>query len=80
MNLEHTLYDMHSRLSRMEESYSLMNSRCQALTESLVKCHQVRTSATAGGDLSDRFAVDPLSITFPNGNDSGPGQPFASRR
>ncbi|PGH02401.1 hypothetical protein GX51_04709 [Blastomyces parvus] len=37
---EHHICDLHSRLSRMEESYSQLNSRCQALTESLVRCHQ----------------------------------------
>lgn len=40
-NLEHSLYDMHSRLARTEESYALISSRCQALAEGLSKCHQV---------------------------------------
>ncbi|KAL1963282.1 hypothetical protein VTN77DRAFT_8505 [Rasamsonia byssochlamydoides] len=40
MNLEHSLFDLHNRLSRVEETNSLLNSRCQALTESLVKCQQ----------------------------------------
>jgi hypothetical protein len=38
--LEQTLYDMHNRLQRTEESYSLLSTRCQALTEGLVRCHQ----------------------------------------
>lgn len=42
LNTEHNIYDLHARLSRMEENYSQLNSRCQALTESLVRCHQVR--------------------------------------
>lgn len=41
MNLEHSLFDMHNRLARVEENYSLLSSRCQALTDSLVKCQQV---------------------------------------
>jgi len=41
-NLEHSLYDVHSRLARSEESYALISSRCQALAEGLSKCHQVR--------------------------------------
>jgi hypothetical protein len=45
MGLEHSLYDMYHRLTRMEESHSLLSARCQALTESLVKCHQVRITA-----------------------------------
>ncbi|KKA22053.1 Flocculation suppression protein [Rasamsonia emersonii CBS 393.64] len=40
MNLEHSLFDMHNRLARVEENYSMMSSRCQALTESLMKCQQ----------------------------------------
>lgn len=40
-HLEHTVYDVYARLSRMEESHALLSSKCQALTESLVRCHQV---------------------------------------
>ena len=39
-HLEYALSDLHGRLSRSEDSYTLMNSRCQALTESLTRCHQ----------------------------------------
>src|ERR1700761_6951566 len=38
--LEQAFYDVHSRLQRTEESYALLSSRCQALTEGLVRCHQ----------------------------------------
>jgi hypothetical protein len=41
LNLESAFYEVHSRLARTEESYALMSSRCQALTEGLVRCHQV---------------------------------------
>ena len=41
--LEHSLYDLYARLSRMEESNVALSSRCQALNDSLVKCHQVRS-------------------------------------
>lgn len=41
--LEHSLYDMHARLMRTEESNSALSARCQALNDSLVKCHQVRS-------------------------------------
>jgi hypothetical protein len=41
LNLENNFYEMHSRLARTEDSYALMSSRCQALTEGLVRCHQV---------------------------------------
>ena len=38
--LENMLHDMYSRLSRTEDSYVLMASRCQNLTENIGKCHQ----------------------------------------
>lgn len=38
--LEQAFYDVHARLQRTEENYALMSSRCQALTDSLVRCHQ----------------------------------------
>lgn len=41
-HLEHTLYDVHARLARMEDNHASLSSKCQALTESLVRCHQVR--------------------------------------
>lgn len=41
MHLEQSLYDMHNRLVRTEESHAMLSSRCQALTESLAKCYQV---------------------------------------
>jgi hypothetical protein len=39
--LDHSLYDLFHRVARIEESHALLSARCQALTESLVKCHQV---------------------------------------
>lgn len=41
LNLEHSLYDMHSRLTRAEESNAALSTRCQTMTDSLVKCCQV---------------------------------------
>jgi HSF-type DNA-binding len=39
-HLEYALGDIHNRLSRSEESHSLLSSRCQALTECLTRCYQ----------------------------------------
>ncbi|KAG2417142.1 hypothetical protein HFD88_008360 [Aspergillus terreus] len=39
MNLEHTLYDMHGRLTRAEEGNVALNARCQAMAESLTRCY-----------------------------------------
>lgn len=39
-HLEYMFNDMHNRLSRSEESHALLSSRCQALTESLTRCHR----------------------------------------
>ncbi|EXJ92904.1 hypothetical protein A1O3_01459 [Capronia epimyces CBS 606.96] len=44
--LEQAFYDVHARLQRTEENYALMSSRYQALTESLVRCHQWAHSVT----------------------------------
>ncbi|EXJ90936.1 hypothetical protein A1O1_04043 [Capronia coronata CBS 617.96] len=44
--LEQAFYDVHARMQRTEENYALMSSRCQALTESLVRCHQWMHSVT----------------------------------
>lgn len=38
--LEHLVYDTHARLSRSEDNYALISSRCQSLTEGLTRCHQ----------------------------------------
>ncbi|KAH0558746.1 hypothetical protein GP486_004608 [Trichoglossum hirsutum] len=37
--LEHTLYDLNSRLSRSEENYAILSSRYQSLAEGLLRCH-----------------------------------------
>ncbi len=39
--LEHSLYDMHARLARTEDAYAFMTSKCQSLSDGLVKCYQV---------------------------------------
>ncbi|KAJ5605032.1 Heat shock factor (HSF)-type DNA-binding [Penicillium lagena] len=39
MALEHSLYDMHNRLSRAEEGNVALNSKCQGMAESLAKCY-----------------------------------------
>jgi hypothetical protein len=41
LNFEHSLYEIVNRLTRVEESHALLSTRCQALAESLTKCHQV---------------------------------------
>lgn len=41
MNLEHSLYDMHNRLSRAEEGNIALNSRCQSMAEGLAQCYHV---------------------------------------
>jgi hypothetical protein len=39
-NLEQGFYEMQARLQRTEDSYALLSSRYQTLTEGLVRCHQ----------------------------------------
>lgn len=40
-NLEHSLYELHTRLVRTEESNTALSTKCQALSDSVTKCHQV---------------------------------------
>lgn len=40
-SLEHNLCELHARLMRTEESNSALSSKCQALNDSLIRCHQV---------------------------------------
>ena len=41
-SIEHSLYDMHTRLMRTEESNSALSSKCLMLSDSLSRFHQVR--------------------------------------
>jgi hypothetical protein len=43
-NLEHTLYDMHARLLRSEDTNAILNSRHQVIVEGLVRSQQVMNS------------------------------------
>ena len=39
--LEHSIFDLHARLVRTEESNTALSAKCHFLNDSLVKCHQV---------------------------------------
>ena len=39
--IEHSLYDMHARLMRTEESNTALSSKCTLLSDGLVRCQQV---------------------------------------
>ena len=41
MALEHSLYDVYSRLNRTEEGNMALASRCQAMAESISRCYHV---------------------------------------
>lgn len=38
--LEHTVWEMHSRLARTEDTVSYLKGRCQMLSEGLLRCHR----------------------------------------
>ena len=40
-NIEHSLYEMHARLMRTEESNTALSTKCAMLSEGLAKCQQV---------------------------------------
>lgn len=39
-NLEHSLYELHTRLVRTEESNTALSSKCAILSDNVTKCHQ----------------------------------------
>ena len=41
-HIEHSLYDLHARLMRTEESNTALSTKCAILSDSLARCHQVR--------------------------------------
>ena len=55
-HLEHSLYDVHNRLSRTEDHNHSLSSRHQMLMDGLMRCHQV------GGALC-LFRLPVLSMT-----------------
>ncbi|KAL9108099.1 MAG: hypothetical protein Q9227_007074 [Pyrenula ochraceoflavens] len=44
LNLEQSLYEMHTRITRTEDLYTSMSLKHQALSEGLVRCHQFSQS------------------------------------
>lgn len=60
LSLEHSVYEMHTRLNRMEESHALLSSKCQVLTESLIRCHQVRFCYPISLKMCFSNAIDPV--------------------
>lgn len=42
VHMEHAVYRMSQRMSRTDDSLSMLSLKCQTLTEGLVRCHQVR--------------------------------------
>ncbi|KAL9099011.1 MAG: hypothetical protein Q9163_005431, partial [Psora crenata] len=46
VHLEHSMYDMHLRLMRTEESNTALSAKCHALNDSLVKAHQWHVDLT----------------------------------
>lgn len=40
-SLEQSMFDLHMRLAQLEKNNSLLSSKCQALNEGLIRCHQV---------------------------------------
>lgn len=67
MNLEHTLYDMHNRLSRAEEGNAALNARCLAMAESLGRCYHVSLtpfmSSLRTSELSSSLIICPPQWT-----------------
>ncbi len=63
LTLEHSLYEMHARLMRTEESNTALSAKCQALNDSMVKCLQVITSTVDGVPALILFTVESRYVT-----------------
>lgn len=42
VHMEHVVYRMNQRLARTDDSIAMLSLKCQALTESLIRCYQVK--------------------------------------
>ena len=51
--LEHSIFDLHARLLRTEESNAALSAKYHVLSESLVKCHQVSGSFEDRNDYAE---------------------------
>jgi hypothetical protein len=78
MNMEHSLFDMQNRMVRWEENQFMLSSRCQALAECLVKCHQVGSSSLLKKQALT-LLVDKLNFASLGFHDPGPRQRLISR-
>jgi hypothetical protein len=66
LNLEHSMYEMQNRMLRWEETNYILSSRCQALAECLVKCHQVSGRAMLCKDVANVISlVDKFNLAGP---------------
>ncbi|PYI24258.1 hypothetical protein BO99DRAFT_89896 [Aspergillus violaceofuscus CBS 115571] len=59
MNLEHSMFDMHARLTRAEEGNVALNARCQSMAESLIRCYHWTHSISRflQGMIPDRESI-----------------------
>lgn len=66
MHLEHSLFEMHNRLSRAEEGNAALNSRCQGMAESLTKCYHVSLLPFISDmpSLTEGFLVDTFHVAL----------------
>ena len=51
--LEHSFYDMHSRMQRSEEQCTHLNQRALVMMEGMMRCHQVRLYSMMSSILSN---------------------------
>jgi hypothetical protein len=73
-NLEHSLYDMHARMQRSEDTCAYLNQRSSVLAEGMMKCHQV--SRLSRPDLQQLIynSVEPRPRNSDHADGAGPGK------
>jgi hypothetical protein len=75
-NLEHSLYDMHARMQRSEDTCAYLNQRSSVLAEGMMKCHQV--SPPSKPDLQQLIycTVESGPRNPHHADGAGPGKPY----
>jgi hypothetical protein len=74
-SLEHSLYDMHARMQRSEDTCAYLNQKTLVLTEGMMRCHQVsRCVWTTSTQLTYR-SVEPGAHNLYYGHGARPGKP-----
>jgi hypothetical protein len=78
--LENSLYDMHARMQRSEDSCAYLNQKNLALMEGMLRCHQVWQCIENRSALANHGAVESRAHKLHYCHGAGPGKSHSQRR